>query len=206
MAMSSSQRCAQDIMGKNFLGIEKVIQHFSIVPTQEEIAKLADVPFSKTILRERKDTHILVAVFPLSILDIRKKVERNLFDSHNYAWYNNQAFAKEKGETSWHLIRKDVVPESTNKTWQEQQALLDEKEGVPSARVMTYTIIGYYMSSGERLFEKTYARCQCLCSLDGQVGVGRFGSRGLYVSNYWYDSRHANLGLASFLRIQSLNS
>ena len=201
-----SQKLTREIMGRNFFGIREAVRHFGINPLHQQLTDLSEVPFSENVLQACKDTHILVAVFPLSILDIRKKVERNLFYSHDDAWYNNQAFAKEKGETSWHLIRKDIVSESTSKTWQEQQALLAEKEGVPSAQVMIYTIIGHYKSSGERLFEKVYARCQCFSSDGYRVSVGRFGSAGLCVVNCWGVSRRDSFGLASSLKIQSLNT
>jgi len=41
-----------------------------------------------------------------------------------------------------------VVPNSTSKTWPEQQALLSNKEETPTARVMVYTIIGHFASTG----------------------------------------------------------
>lgn len=85
---------------------------------------MAKIPFHEEVLGSCKGTHILVAVFPLSILDIPGKVERKLFREHENAWYNNQAFARDKGEINWHLVRKTSVPGSMDKTWNEQQALL----------------------------------------------------------------------------------
>ncbi len=204
---TTSQKLAREIMGeKCFFGFEEAIRHFKVRPTEEEYRLLAEVPFIEGVLREYRDTHILIAVFPLSILDIRERVKKNLFYSHRNALYNDQAFAKDKGEIGWHLVRKNIVPSSTRKTRQEQQALLPENEEIPSARVMTYTIIGHYKNSGERLFKKVYARCQCLSSHGSQVNIGVFDSGGLGVGPYQDGDRSGLLGFASSLKIQSLSS
>jgi len=148
------------------------------------------------VLEQSKDTHVLVAVFPLSILDLRGKVEHSLFCSHKDAWYNKQAFAKERGEVTWQLVRKTEVANSTSKNWQEQQTLLGKDDEVPSAQVMVYTIIGHYLATGERLFEHIYVRTSW--DLDGyHVDVGRFGSRGLDVGGCWGGRRGGVLGVSS---------
>ena len=65
---------AREIMGKNFFGIEEAVQDFGVHPSETQLAALAQVPFTEEVLQSHKDTHILVAVFPLSILDIRGKL------------------------------------------------------------------------------------------------------------------------------------
>jgi len=107
------------------------------------------------MLERSKDTHILIAVLPLSIIEIRDKVEKSLF-SYDGAW--KQPFADERGEVSWELISKTLVDNSTSKNWWEQKALLGDDEEIPTAQVMTYTIIGHYLATGERMFERVYVR------------------------------------------------
>jgi hypothetical protein len=192
-----SQKLAREIMGNNFFGIEEVIKHFGVNPTKEQIDSLAEIPFSEKTLEECKETHILVAVFPLSIITIRAKVERKLFYNHGDAWYNEQAFAKNEGKICWQLIRKTPVPNSISKTWTDQQALLVENEETPTAQVMVYAIIGHFIVTGERLFENVYVRCSCVDSHGTRVFVGIFGSEGLSVINRWDDSYFATLGLSS---------
>jgi len=129
---STSQKRAREIMGKRFFGVEEAIRHFGVNPSRQQLAALAEVPYSEDVLIASKETHVLVARFPLSILDIRGKVERPLFRNHEAAWYNNEAFAKDRGEVSWHLVREIPVLESIGKTWNEHQALLggqDENRG-----------------------------------------------------------------------------
>ena len=190
---STSQKRARAIMGKNYFGIEEAIQHFGVNPTRQQLDFLSKIPFSEADLNETKDSHILVAVFPLSILDVRDKVLCLFWD---LTWYNDESFANNRGETKWHLVRKTPVEDSINKTYQEQQALLFDKEEVPSARVMVYTVLGYYMATGERLFENVYVRCSDCTSVGGRVYVGHFGADGLSVGSWDGGGRYSSIGLA----------
>lgn len=195
---STSQRRAREIMGQNCFGIEEAIRHFGVSPTKQQLAYLAEVPFSEETLVAVKDTHVLVAVFPLSILDVRgiaKKSAQTLF--YNQDWYDKQAFAKDKGEVGWHLVRKTPVANSTSNTWNEQQALLWKDEETPTARIVVYTMIGHFLATGERLFENIYVRCVDLGSDGRRVLVGRFHADGLDVSGYWDGHRVARIGVAS---------
>ena len=194
---TTSQRQARQIMGVNYFGIEETIKHFGISPSKQQLAALAEIPFTEGTLEECKNTHILVAVFPLNILEIRGKVSGNQRLFYNQDWYNKESFAKDRGEASWALIRKTPVGNSTSKSWQEQQALLGNNEETPTARVMVYTIIGHYLATGERLFERIYVRCSDVGSYGDRVGVGGFDANGLSVYNYWDDSRYGYLGVAS---------
>lgn len=195
---SMSQILAREIMSKNFFGIEEAIKHFGVNATKQQLAYLSEVPFSEEVLTSCKDTHILVAVFPLSILDIRgivkKQSDQTLFYSQD--WYDKEAFAKDKGEVGWQLVRKEPIVNSTSKTWNDQQALLSKDEEMPTARIVVYAMIGHFLATEERLFEKIYVRCVDLDPLGRSVGVGRFGSRGLDVSRWHDDDRHDNLGVS----------
>ncbi len=193
---STSQKRAREIMGKNIFGVEEAIKHFAVNPTKQQLAYLAEVPFAESVLEACKDTHILVAVFPLSLLDIRGACkDQGLF--YNQDWYNKQSFAKEKGEVGWQLIRKTPVSDSTSKTWDEQNKLLGKDDEVPSLRAVVYAMVGHYKATGERLFEKIWVRCSDLDSGGYRVNVGRFDAKGLRVGNDWDGYRHEPLGLAS---------
>lgn len=187
--------CAWKIMGKNVIDPEKVAKHLDVAFSVEQLKQLANFPFSESALQECKDTHILVAGYPLSIMDIREKASK-LFRSQD--WYNDEKFAtKEKVNLRWYLIRKDIIPDSINKRYQEQTALLTEDEEVPRACEMAYMIILYYRAKGIRLFEKLYARCQDVTSGGRRVLVGVFGSEGLGVSDYSAGGRDYSVGLAA---------
>jgi hypothetical protein len=196
---STSQKLAREIMGKNFFGIEEVIKHFGVNATKQQLAALAEVPFSEEVLKSCKDTHVLVAMFPLSILDIRgiakKQSDRTLFYSQD--WYDKQAFAKDKGEVGWQLVRKEPIANSTSKTWNDQQALLSKDEETPTARIVVYTMVGHFLATGERLFEKIYVRCVDLDSDGDRVLVGDFDAGGLGVGSWSDDDRSDRIGLSA---------
>jgi len=194
---TTSQKRAREIMGKNMFGVEEAIQYFGVNPTRQQTLALSEIPFSEEVLQKAKDTHVLVAVFPLSILEVRGKVERKLFFSHEDAWYNKQSFAKERGEISWQLVRKTPVDNSTSKNWEEQLALVSEEDEVPTAQVMVYTIIGHYLATGERLFEHVYVRTSSVDSDGRRVRVGYFDSGGLLVRSGWDGGRDDVIGVSS---------
>lgn len=196
---SASQTRAREIMGKNFFGIEEAIKHFGVNPSRRQLVSLSEVPFSEETLISCKDTHVLVAVLPISIIEIReiakKLLNQTLF--YNQDWYDKEAFANDKGETGWQLIRKEPIDNSTSKNWSEQQALLTNDEETPKAQVVVYTIIGIFLSTGERLFENVYVRCIDLDSDGDRVSVGGFDDGGLDVDD-WDDShRYSVIGVSS---------
>ncbi len=192
---STSQKRAREIMGKNFFGVEEAVLRLGVSPSKQQLAALVNVSFTEEALWECKNTHILVAVFPLSILDVRDKMASKLF--YDQSWYNRESFAKDRGDVDWQLVRKTSVDNSTNKMWQKQQVLLAKNEETPTARVMTYTIIGYFLATGERLFEHIYVRCSDVDSSGDRVYVGRFDSHGLDVYDYWDGNRSSDVGVAS---------
>ena len=193
---TTSQKQAREIMGKNFFGIEEAVQHFGVKPTRAQLSALSEVPFTEGVLESHKDTHVLIAVFPISVLDVRK-VDNGLFYSSSGEWYESEKFAKSKGKVGWQLVRKTPVKNSTSNNWDEQQALLAENDETPSAQVMVYTIIGHYKSTGERLFENVYVRTSCVGSDGNRVGVGRFVRVGLGVNDWCDVYRHGLLGVSS---------
>ena len=200
---TTTQKLAREIMGKNFFGVEEAVQYFGVKPTRTQLSALAEIPFTEAELRECKDTHVLVAVFQMSILDVRGKDEKKLFYSHEDAWYNKQVFAKQTGNRIfWQLVRKTPVDNSTSKAWDEQQALLPKNEETPTTRVMVYMIIGYFLVTGKRLFEDIYVRCSDIDSGGCRVYVGCFGSRGLYVYYDWDDNRYSSIGVASVRKFE----
>ena len=208
--LTMNQACAKEIMGQNFLGVEEGMKLFGIQLTRRQLAYMSEIPFSETTLTACKDTHILVAVMPLSIMQIRSytaamklsKGQKSFF--YKQDWYDAQTFANEVGHLEWHLVRKNLVENSTGKTWQQQQELIDTKiEETPNAQVMVYTIIGHFLNTGERLFEKVWVRTSSFDSGVDRVCVGWFDADGLGVNNSWDDSAYDRIGVASSRKSES---
>lgn len=192
-----SQKRAQEIMGANFFGFEEAMKYFGVNPTPQQLAALSEIPFSEEVLRQSKDTHILIAVFPLSIQQIRGRVDRKLFFNHEAAWYNEQLFANEPGEVNWQLVRKAPAENSTPKNRQEQQAFFGKKNEVPTAQELVYTIIGHFLATGEWLVEQNYVRTSSVDSNGNRVYVSDVGLDGLGISDYWDAVRYDNEDLSS---------
>ena len=204
---TTSQKQAREIMGKNFLGVEEVAEYFGIVLTQEELAKVTEIPFSEKTLEECKDTHFLFLGVhhnkegkPLTITSLREMfpaVGQPKFYSYEDAWYNKEKFAtKETPELRWYLIRKAITKESRSKNFQEQEKLLKEQEYREKAVVYVYGMFLMFKATGERLFENDYVWCTDLGSGGSRVHVCHFDSKGLYVSRFWDVFYYHSLGLA----------
>jgi hypothetical protein len=199
-----TQEQAREIMGRNFLGTKEVEEHFGeLSPEQEEA--LSIIPFSKETLEECKDTHILVADIGLSIMDIKElKICKGLF--RNKIWRKNEPFSKHTQEPSWRLIRKTPVEDSFERTWEEQQTLLDPQiDEIPLARQVIYTTILHFLATGERLFKTRLVRVLDIVLFDDHVYVGRFDGGGFRVDSWDNIRRYYNLGLASARKAVNLN-
>ena len=203
---TTSEMQAREIMGTNFFGMKEASKYFGVDPTKEQVIALVKVPWSKEVLHVSKDTHVLVAVFPLSLIDIREQslkstASRSLFGQS--LWYEKQAFASNKGRVGWQLVRKRCVENSTSKSWKDQQALLPKDEETPKVQVMVYTAVGHYLSTGENLFETVGVRCN---DLDDNLGNFRTylnfcpGHGGFWVHS-WFDNegygRQSGVGVAA---------
>ena len=110
------------------------------------------------------------------------------------------------GSSYWVLMTKDVLPESRNKSYQDQCKLVadhSKRTGleykVPGALEAAVVILLHHVRSGERLYGDdplTYTRCQE--SVRGrQLLVGGGSSEGLDVDSDHYGHIYNNLGLAA---------
>lgn len=192
---TTSQQGAADIMGRNYHGPDQVAKHFGVQYRDAELGLLAEVPFSAEVLRAGRETRILVAGYPLTILEVRKRMKKNFWDQD---WYHNENFARQtKVQLQWHLLRKDEVPNSRSKTYEEQTALLRPEEEAPFACEVVYAMNLHFAETGERLFNNVYVRCQDRSSGGDRVDVGRFNAAGLDVHIDWGGNRLVHLGLAA---------
>jgi DNA-directed RNA polymerase subunit RPC12/RpoP len=196
-------RQVKEIMGNNFLGPERLNKCFNIQLTKEELLK---IPFSDETLEECKDTHILFLGInhdkegkPLTINRFREMFPADgqpKFYSYK-SWYDNEKFAtKETPEFRWYLIRKLILEESRDKTYEKQQKLLKENEEIERAVVYIYGMLLMFKATGKRLFEHDWVWCRDVNSGGKRVHINGFNSNGLNINNYWDDNHNNNLGLA----------
>lgn len=150
---------ARETMGRNFLGIEEASGHYGVVFSRDDLAALADIPFSQSLIEQYKETHLLVAGFPLSLRDMNSITKRKGVGvlSETSCWWQGQEFVtKEKVRPRWYLLRKDLVEGSISESSDRQDALVPEKEEIPKACDLVYAVVLYFMATGERSFPDRY--------------------------------------------------
>jgi hypothetical protein len=193
-----SQEQARKIMGKNIFGIEEAIRHYGVNPTRRQLHALSEIPFTPALLHFKKHTHVLVAKFPVSIIVVRSHVDTKLF--HHQTWYNHQLFAEEQEAVSWELVKKTPKSNSFSLGWCEQKDLIGENDKVPSANVLVYTIIGYWIATGRKLFRKTYVRTSTTCLSGKRVYVGHTDG-GIRINYCWENCPKSYVGITSSRKV-----
>jgi hypothetical protein len=187
---------AQAIMGRNFLGVEAVRRHFGVSFTETDLVALGTVPFSEEVLKQCKDTHVLFCGALLTLLQLRGRVPELFYEQD---WYAREYFATTaRVAQRWYLMRKDAVPHSTSKTFEQQTALLGENESVPRACEVAYGVVLYFMTTGEPILTCRFVRCSDIDSEGDRVNTGILKSAGRWVLGISDDCRyHLSLGLAT---------
>ncbi len=202
-----SSREAKEVMGYSFIGSEETKKYWQIVPNLEQTIALSNISFAEELLEQAKNNYILVAMPPgISIFALRDmlslRFRKNIIAKQH--WYKKETFAWANGETDWNwwFVRKDILPNSTFRTFHKQKALLGKNQKMPSARLLIYTVITYFIHTGEFLFKEKFARTSSPVWFDNHVRVGFFDDQeGLsigYCSDYVSSGR---LGLASAIPI-----
>ncbi len=195
---SCSPSEAATIMGSNFLGLDVTERHLGVKFMTKQKKVLATVPFGPAVLQACSETHVLVACASLSLLEVWQK-QGQLFYGKSDPWYGHasEQTSRSRIKAGWYLVRKSPVPDSTRKTWSEQQTLLGQDEQVPSASVLAQTILLTFLETRERLFEAIYARSSDMDSNGYNISLGWFDLGGLVVDCDWVDLSRNYLGLAS---------
>lgn len=187
------EKRAKEIMKNNFFDVKDAIRYLGARPASAELRLIREQlkKYSENDLKNFRYTHMLVAVFRLSILKLQKR--SGLF--HNLKSYKKEKFAGEKGNTGLYMIQV-FVPGSTMQTWEEQLKIIDGCEEVPTVRVVAYSVIGHYLKTKIRLLKSVYVRTISNASTCDFVSIGVFNS-GIRISSRFYDdSRLSTVGIA----------
>jgi len=191
------------ILGDDYITAEEVATAYGVSYTDDQMEHFADtLPDMQTILWLRANGYMLVAGMPteLNLLQVRE-LDNKVFYSKTEGWYaeSEQKFAREDkvacGE--WLEIRKEEVPNSLCKTWDEQQDLITEVEHIPNASEVSYAITAYFKVRGIYLLRGKYVRTSSVSSDGCHVNVGDFGEDGLRVDDDWDDDRSDSIGVAA---------
>jgi hypothetical protein len=192
---------AQHTMGQHFIGPDEA--HTSMRVLFSGPKYVQKIPFSESSLRQYADTHILVLVPQISIIEMRRRVDPYLFweydaqiKAHRSMWYDKYPFFHTAGRAEWCLLKKSVSPSTLYKMYSDQMANLAGVEYVPSVRVVAYTMLQYFLKTKERLFGRFYLQCSDRTKRGNRVAIGCFDTGGLDM-DAWNDAlRFGNVGLA----------
>lgn len=191
------------ILGDDYITPEEVATAYSVSYTDEQLEHFADtLPDTETILWLRANGYMLIAGPPteLNLLQVRE-LDNKVFFSKTEGWYANdkEKFARDDvvNGGQWLAIRKEAVPNSFSKTWNEQQDLITEDEHVPNASEVSYAVTAYFKVRGICLLRGKYVRTSSVDADGGHVGVGDFDEDGLHVNGYWGAYRYASIGVSS---------
>jgi len=190
------------ILGTDFILPDEIAEARGVSYAEDQIQHLMDAIPSEDVLHWLKANNFCLLpgpANPMSLLDVRS-LEPKLFYSKTGGWYVDQKekFAREdKANCEWLAIRKEPVPNSTRKSWNEQVALLSKDERVPNAGELSWFITTYYKVRGVRLLETIYVRTSSMGSDGGHVVLGFFGEYGLGVYDWDDYVPYGVVGLAS---------
>lgn len=214
---SVHHQLARAIMGKNFFGVEEWSTLYGVNFTKKQLRAVAEFPWSEDILnspcpfvkgKSIRETHFAflglnnIKGKPLPILKWQElhpaSGQPRFYSYAPNAWYSEQKFAKEVTcGFRWYLMPLEIIPNSTDKTYQEQVVMLPADYEVPLAIEEVTKDLLYYRKNGIYLNPQRYGRCQDVPSGGYRVVVGNFVSKGLVVDNYWVGYRLCYIGVAA---------
>lgn len=180
------------ILGKDFVSPEDIMKsRKGIVYTDEQLSQFGDtVPSQEALEWCRDNGYILITGpnRPMSLLEVL---------SLKKDYFYSAVAQNDKAETRWIMLRKEPVPQSTSKNWNEQQALLSEDEVTPNVAEVAWCVTTYKAVRNTYLLSSVYVRTSSLDSGGCRVSVGDFDARGLSVGSCWDDRRYGNLGVSA---------
>jgi hypothetical protein len=202
MERITTQIEARSIFGKNFIGVEEILNINEQFPLNipEEIP---DINIPKDILIENKDTHILILSVSkfednndVTILNLRNyfnNIRIECFPKfYNQDWYLKEEFTQTPLELGWHLLRKEVFESSRGVTPDE----LEVQYQLPSAKLCTYTFFVFFFCRGIILWEYDFIWCKDLDHNGDRIYVGKYTDL-TGISNSGF-SIHRHLKLRSY--------
>lgn len=182
-------------------GIEEAAHHFGLHVSPATYSSFETIPWGIDDLNRVAETHLLVAVLPISIIRIRERLRSlrrsPLLYGHETVQYYHDNFARAPGTAGWHLVRQNPLPGSYERKFGEPISAPDLDEQIPSAQVVVYSAIGYCLQTGRRIFGKDFGACNETNSQGRRVVVGNFDKHGLCIGGHEESKPNPTVGLAT---------
>jgi hypothetical protein len=182
--------------------------HLRNVPRlPSNIEEILNSPCPFWTAKKVHETHILVLVpesvsgEPLTLKTLGELVQKPLQgNSTKYDCFDIGQYADSPPANShWVLMTKDVIEESRNKSFKNQQALLEKQIVYEAPHILNATVCIFmeHVRSGTRLYSYspwTYTHCQEKYDANAQLIVGGFVAGGLDITRSRGDSKHSGIG------------
>ncbi|OGN40855.1 MAG: hypothetical protein A2606_02540, partial [Candidatus Yanofskybacteria bacterium RIFOXYD1_FULL_42_10] len=203
---SVQHKLARARMGQNFFGVEEYATLYGVNFSKKQLREVSGFPWGKDILdapcpfnkgKTVRETHFAYLGVdklngsPLTIMKFQElHPESGQPKFRNYApdsWYHQQVFATDKTmKLRWYLLLKNIVPNSTLTSWNDQKAMLPAEYEIPTAVEETAKDLFVQRKTGIYPNLKVYARVDDTSSNGHRVNVGDcyHGSVGVY---FWGD-------------------
>ncbi|MCB1073118.1 MAG: hypothetical protein KDK96_08485 [Chlamydiia bacterium] len=169
-------------------------------PLPKNIDRILNSPCVFWPEKKVQQTHLLILIpatvdgksFHLNALEQFIQNPRGEGHTTKYSYYYDVARI-EIGNQSvpssyWALITKDVVPNSQNKSYTEQQALIKESYTIPTILEMVTGILIHYVQTKERLYKHNYTRTKTFLNNGFLALTGSFSLTGLTISDHYCNS------------------
>lgn len=209
--MPSSVDQAKSILGEHVLGADEVSAAFGAAP------ETTPIPFSASELEQAKQRGealiwrcAAIAGAPITIQGLVERFpnafEERLLRGSGYALKNEwgillEPLAQTDTPTNgWALVSLNVLPETLNLAYEDQDAVLAPQGAILAARRRTaveavYDTLLFHHARGVRLLERTWDWTSTSILDRGILQVGGFGARGMQILGYSPGTRHGALGV-----------
>ncbi|GIW45741.1 MAG: hypothetical protein KatS3mg077_3023 [Candidatus Binatia bacterium] len=214
---------AEELFGSDYLGPQEVERAFA----SSIGSPVPPPPFDAEILREAAGEGMALVYRVATLGDRPFVLERaietfpNLFDQRFLRQVGYQLKEEwgilleplsrtETPRPGWALVRKETLPSSRNRTYNEQSRLLEQwgqrwqlhglKVGRRLAVEIVYDSLLFFLSRGKRLLEREWDWSSSTTIDGGYVNVGGFGASGLQIFSYSAAVRHGALGVCPEIR------
>ena len=197
---SESQKKAAQIMGRDFIGINLVINALqwkgvAIRLTENDLDEYGSIPFSEEILNKiaqrkwRGKRAILWWAPPERYgFNLRKMLE--IFGTdiryqpafNRDLWWQGEDFAEEVIPEGWHLTLVEIPPETKSHTLSEQINLKQEYEKLCKPVELVFLSFINLIVNREYLFTFFYSRTDAELLSNHTVSIGKFENDGISIS------------------------
>jgi hypothetical protein len=204
------------IPDKNFFGVKDWETYYWLKFSKEQLREIGEFPWGEDVLnapcpfkkgKSIKDTH-----FAFLGLDRVHGKYLTILQWHKFCpgsgqpcvgaylpdGCHNENFANQRTcGFRWYLMPLEVVPDSKDKTFDEQKAMLPQEYEVPSAVEEMTKCFLYFKKNGVYLNSEISVRVKDTTRKGNRVQIGDFGDRGFIFDEWGDDGWNNHIGVAA---------